>query len=145
MFAAEPREYYHVFMKSVSKLLIVPMVGAMTFALLSSALAADSGEKDSPTKEFMKKYHKAPKGTDPVSKRAAEGKATPEELKALAAGYHAMAKTKPPQGDETDWKQRTTKLAAAADGLVKGDADAPARYKEAVNCKGCHDAHKPKG
>ena len=30
-----------------------------------------------------------------------------------------------------------------AEALQKGEADGAARYKEAVNCKACHSAHKP--
>ena len=52
--------------------------------------------------------------------------------------------TKPPQGDMASWHEKTMKLASAADGLGKGEAGAPERYKEAVNCKACHEAHKPK-
>lgn len=132
-------------MKALSKFLMVSAVGAaLSLAVLSTSYAADGDNKDSRTKEFMKKYHKAPKGVEPVAKRAAEGKATPQELKELAAGYHMMAKEKPPEGDMASWKEKTTKLAAAADALVKGEPDAPARYKEAVNCKACHEVHKPK-
>jgi hypothetical protein len=133
-------------MKALSKFLIVPVVGAaLSLTILSTSNAADPGDnKESPTKAFMKKYHKAPKGTDPIAKRAQEGKATPEELKGLVAGYHAMAKDKPPQGDLASWKEKTTKLASAADALIKGEPGAPERYKEAVNCKACHEAHKPK-
>jgi len=133
-------------MKALSKFVIIPVISAvLSLTILSTSSAADAGDnKDSQIKEFMKKYHKAPKGTDPVAKRAQEGKATPQELKELAAGYHAMTKAKPPQGDLASWKEKTTKLAFAADGLVKGDPGAPERYKEAVNCKACHEAHKPK-
>jgi hypothetical protein len=132
-------------MKAFTKFLIVPVVGAaLASTLLAPAKAADSGDKDNQIKEFMKKYHKAPKGVEPVSKRATEGKATPQELKELAAGYHAMVKEKPPQGDMASWKEKTTKLASAADAMVKGEAGATERYKEAVNCKACHEVHKPK-
>jgi hypothetical protein len=132
-------------MKALSKILITTVAGAALTLTFFSAYAADAGDnKDSATKAFMKKYHKAPRGTDPVAKRAQDGKATPQELKELAAGYHAMAKDKPPQGDMASWKEKTTKLAAAADALVKGEPGAPERYKEAVACKACHDAHKPK-
>ena len=132
-------------MKALSKFLIVPVVAAaLSLTILSTSNAADAGDKDNGTKEFMKKYHKAPKGVDPVCRRAVDGKATPQELKELAAGYHAMAKTTPPQGDAASWKEKTTKLASAADALVKGEPNAPERYKEALNCKACHEVHKPK-
>jgi hypothetical protein len=134
-------------MKALSKFLIVSAATVALTLTFLSAYAADADNKDnkeSPTKAFMKKYHKAPRGTDPIAKRAQDGKATPQELKDLAAGYHAMAKDKPPQGDAASWKEKTTKLASAADALVKGEPGAPERYKEAVNCKACHEAHKPK-
>ena len=103
--------------------------------------AAD--EKQNVIEDVMKTYHKAPKGTDPVCKKAIDGKASPEELKKLVAAYKSMLGTKAPKGDEASWKEKTTKLYAAAQGLEKGGAEAIAKYKDAVNCKACHSAHKP--
>lgn len=102
-----------------------------------------AAESKSVIKEGMKAYHKAPKGVDPVCKKAIDGKATPEELRKLVECYSAIAKAKPPQGDETSWKEKTGKLLAAAESLQKGEAGAAAKYKAAVNCKACHDVHKP--
>ena len=129
-------------MKALAKILVPALALTCSMALFSTVNAADA-EKDSPTKVFMKKYHKAPQGVDSISKKAAAGKATSEELKELAAGYKAMIAAKPPKGDAASWKEKTTKLSSAADALVKGDPDAAARYKEAVNCKACHSEHKP--
>jgi hypothetical protein len=126
-------------MKALPKLLVLTAI-ALSTAFLSTAADA---EKDNPTKTFMKKYHKAPQGTDPVAKRAAAGKATPEELKDLAAGYKAMTMAKPPKGEMTSWKEKTTKVADAAAAMAKGDPDGVARYKQASNCKACHSEHKP--
>ncbi|MBI1840274.1 MAG: hypothetical protein HYR88_05410 [Verrucomicrobia bacterium] len=103
--------------------------------------AADAG-KDA-IKEVMKAYHKAPKGVDPVCKRAVDGKASAEELKKLVAGYKTLASAKPPRGDEASWKEKTAKLLAACQALEKGEEGAAAKYKEALNCKACHSAHKP--
>ncbi|MSU35224.1 MAG: hypothetical protein EXS36_08935 [Pedosphaera sp.] len=103
--------------------------------------AADANEDA--IKEFMKAYHKAPKGTDPTCKKASNGEASKDELKKLVAGYKIMCSAKPPKGDAASWKEKTTKLLAAAQGLEKGGADALAKYKEAVNCKACHSVHKP--
>lgn len=135
-------KYYHCKMKALAKILMPALALTCTMALFSTVNAADA-EKDNPTKEFMKKYHKAPQGVDSISKKASMGKASPEELKGLAAGYKAMIAAKPPKGDAASWKEKTTKLSAAADALVKGEPDAVARYKEAVNCKACHSEHKP--
>jgi hypothetical protein len=121
------------------------LIGCLAGLLACSALvwqlnAADAGDA---TKDFMKKYHKAPKGTDPVCKKALDGKASAEELAALVAGYKAMCDAKAPKGDAASWKEKTTKLCSAAAALQKGEAGAAEKYKEAVNCKACHSAHKP--
>lgn len=105
-----------------------------------TSVAADH---DKVIEQVMKDYHKAPKGVDPICKKAVDGTATPEELKKLIAGYKAMAKTKPPQGDAASWKEKNAKLVSTSEALLKGGADARASYKEAVNCKACHSAHKP--
>ena len=109
-------------------------------ALISGLNAAEG--KD-PTKEFMKACHKAPKGVDTISKKAAEGKASTAELTQLVAGYKAMSTAKPPKGDDASWKEKTSKILAAVQALQSGAPDGTAKYKEAVNCKACHSAHKP--
>lgn len=103
--------------------------------------AADA--KEDAIKEVMKSYHKAPKGTDPTCKKAADGKASADELTKLVAGYKLLTTVRPPKGDDASWKEKTGKLLAAAQSLQKGDADGLAKYKEAVNCKACHSVHKP--
>jgi cytochrome c556 len=110
-------------------------------ALLWHAQAADANEDA--IKQVMKIYHKAPKGVDPVCKKASDGKATPEELKKLVAGYMVLTKAKPPKGDEASWKEKTSKLLAATQSLEKGVPGAVTQYKEAVNCKACHSVHRP--
>src|SRR5436853_417278 len=121
-------------MNAVAKCIVTSVLGAtLTLGLLATATGAES-EKDSPTKAFMKKYHKAPQGVDSISKKAMTGKASQQELKELAAGYKTMTLAKPPKGDPASWKEKTTKLASAADALAKGDPNGVARYKEAVNC-----------
>ena len=110
-------------------------------ALFWQSQAADA--KEDAIKEVMKAYHKAPKGVDPVCKKASDGKATPEEIKKLVAGYAVLITAKPPKGDDASWKEKTSKLLAAAQSLEKGAPDAVIKYKEAVNCKACHSVHKP--
>lgn len=103
--------------------------------------AADAN--DEAIAKVMKTCHKAPKGEDPICKKAIDGKASPAEIKQLVACYKVLAGTKPPKGDEAGWKDKTSKLLAAAEGLEKGGPDAIAKYKEAVNCKACHSVYKP--
>lgn len=120
------------------------LVRITAFALaLMAGSALVRAEDKSPMAVFMKQYHSAPKGTDPVCKRAIDGKASKEELKKLVEGYALMAKTKAPKGDAASWKEKTTALLEASKSLQKGDADGAAKYKEAVNCKACHSVHKP--
>ena len=119
-------------------------LGAVTFlaagAFVFQSVAADGKDV---IEEVMKTYHKAPKGTDPTCKRAADGKATPEELKKLVIAYKSMAKTKAPKGDQASWKEKTATLLSAAEAMQKGAPDGIARYKQAVDCKACHSVHKP--
>ncbi len=109
---------------------------------VAAAMVSIAAEKESPVGQFMKTYHKAPKGVDPVCKKAQDGKATPEEIKKLVEGYKMMTTAKPSKGDDASWKEKTGKLFAAAQGLEKGGPDAIAKYKEAVNCKACHSVHR---
>jgi len=109
-------------------------------ALVWQLHAADA---DDPIKQVMKTYHKAPKGVDPICKKASDGKASPTELKNMVAAYRTMAKAKPPKGDDTSWKEKCDKLLVGAEALASGAPDGLAKYKEAVNCKACHSVHKP--
>jgi hypothetical protein len=47
-----------------------------------------------------------------------------------------MLKSKPPKGDEKDWK---TKVEALVKSVKDDDKEA---YKKAVMCGACHGAHK---
>jgi cytochrome c556 len=130
-------------MRSSNKVMIAACVAGLLVggALVGPSVAADANEDA--IKEVMKTYHKAPKGTDPICKKAMDGKASPEELKKLVASYKVLATAKPPKGDDASWKEKTSKLYAAAQALEKGAPDAAAKYKAALDCKACHSVHKP--
>jgi hypothetical protein len=128
--------------KPVKFLTISTAVAALALATVALRSFADDADEDA-IKKVMKEYHKAPKGTDTVSKKAIQGTASQEEIKKLIAGYKIMANTKAPKGDQASWKEKTSKLLVASEGLVKGGDEARAQYKEAVSCKACHSAHKP--
>ncbi len=125
-----------------SKTLSLLAGAALAVALFSPVTFADSKDEEI-IKEVMKKYHKAPQGQDNVAKKAAMGKASAEEKKELVQAYEKMAKTHPPKGDEASWKEKNTKLVAAAKALQKGEANGVELFKEASNCKACHSAHRP--
>lgn len=86
----------------------------------------------------------AHKGRESTAAKVRDGKGTKDEVATLLRFYQFMAKQKPPQGDDASWKEKTAALVAAAEKLKKGDVDGVETYKKAVNCKACHDVHKPK-
>lgn len=130
-------------MKKINRIVLAACVATLMAgsAFTWQLQAADAN--DEVIKKVMKTYHKAPKGEDPICKKAVDGKASVEEIKKLVAACKSLTTVKPPKGDETSWKEKTTKLLAAAEGLEKGGAEAQAKYKAAVDCKGCHSVHKP--
>ncbi len=125
----------------IKKLTVIAAAGALFVGALAfeSFAAADK----SPIKEAMQKYHKAPKGTDPVCKRASNGQATKDEIKGMLTAYQAMAAAKPPQGDDKSWTEKCAALIKATEALDKGEPGAADKYKAAVTCKACHEVHRP--
>jgi hypothetical protein len=130
-------------MTTQSKLTFAACVAGLVAgsAIVWQTQAADA--KDDPIKQVMQTYHKAPKGVDPICKKASDGKASPTEIKNMLAAYRTMAKSKPPKGDDASWKEKCDKLVSGTEALASGAPDGLAKYKEAVNCKACHSAHKP--
>jgi cytochrome c2 len=123
---------------------VLPLAALFSLAAVTLTVRALAADKDDgPIKQVMKTYHKAPKGVDPVCKKASDGKASAAEIKNLVAAYKTLATTRPPQGDDASWKEKTSALLAATEAMQKGSPDGVARYKEAVNCKACHSVHKP--
>lgn len=118
----------------------VTVLGVAFGLSVTGLIAADA---KNPIKDAMQKYHKAPKGTDPVCKKAGAGQASKEEIKGMLAAYSAMAGAKPPQGDQAKWKTQVAALVKATEALDKGAADGPTQYKTASNCKACHDEFRP--
>jgi hypothetical protein len=121
-----------------------------TFAsavLLAGTITALNAAEDV-TKKEPKDIHDvmewAHKGRESMATRARDGKGSKDEVDTLLRFYKFMATQKPPQGDDASWKEKTAALVAAAEKLKKGDADAAEAYKKALNCKACHDVHKPK-
>jgi hypothetical protein len=118
------------------------VAGFLAGGAFPSQLQAEDANDDA-IKKVMKTCHKAPKGEDAICKKAIDGKASPEEIKKLVAGYKVLTTAKPPKGDTASWKEKTSKLYAAAEALEKGAPDAAAKYKAALDCKACHSVHKP--
>lgn len=108
-------------------------------ATTTVSFAADKKPKYS-IEEIMKAINK---GDDNVCKRVASGKASKEDLAKLVEYYEQLPLNKPPKGDEKSWHEKTTALAKAAKAVKAGEPNAAAKFKDAVNCKACHSAHKP--
>jgi hypothetical protein len=111
--------------------IIVGAVFALFGGLLLASLRAADDEKPKYTIKEVMKNHK-----DKLHEKFQKGETTKEETKKLLEGYEALLKSKPPKGDEKDWKAKSEALVKA----VKDDDKAA--YKKAVDCKACHDAHK---
>jgi hypothetical protein len=75
-------------------------------------------------------------------KRIVKGTATPDEVKTLLADYKLMLTLEPPKGTVASWKGRVNKVIVALTAIDKGDAAGVPKFKAAVSCKSCHEAHK---
>jgi hypothetical protein len=124
---------------------ILVLAGAAIVAACSvfTATSSQGAEGDKVISDFMKKYHKAPKGTDPVCKKVSNGQASDAELAELLKGYQAICGAKPPKGDAADWVKKCQAVIAAVKLIQAKDAGGIEAYKTAVNCKACHSEHKP--
>lgn len=117
------------------------IVSSVVLAVLATSFAF-AAEETNPIKDAMKFAHKAPKGEKKVSDRIIEGTASEEETKKTLELYKAMVDTKPPKGDQAEFKAKVAKLITATEEVVGKKPEAAAHYKEAVNCKACHSEHK---
>lgn len=126
-------------MKSTNKVYLCASLitaAAFTAALLQ---AADAKPKYT-VKEVMKTLHK---GDDNIGKHVASGNGTKEEIAKLVEYYSALPLNDPPRGDKGSWHEKTGALLASAKSLQAGRPGAVEAYKQAANCKACHNIHKP--
>ncbi|TDU81030.1 hypothetical protein EI77_00332 [Prosthecobacter fusiformis] len=100
-----------------------------------SLTAAKAGEIDTVMKEAMK-------GTNSLHSKVATGKGTPADAQKLLAYFKTLPSESPPEGDEASWKEKTSTLIDAAQGVVDGKPGATKTLQEAGNCKACHSVHK---
>jgi len=119
-----------------TKLIATAVLSAMAFAPL--ALAA--GKPKYTIKEVMKEIHK---GDDNIGKRAVKGQASKEDINKMVEYYASLPLNEPPRGEKESWLAKTTALVKASQELKAGSPSAVEHYKQAANCKGCHEAHKP--
>lgn len=91
-------------------------------------------------KEVMQTIHK---GQDNIGKRAVQGVASKDDLAKMAEYYESLPLNEPPRGPMGSWKEKTGKLLTASQALRTGKPGAADLYKNAANCKACHNEHKP--
>ncbi len=108
-------------------------------AATSFVQAADKKPKYS-VEEVMKAINK---GDDNIAKRVNSGTASKADIAKLVEHYESLPLNKAPKGEQKSWDEKTAALLKAARGIKAGEAGAQAKFKEAVNCKACHTAHKP--
>lgn len=116
---------------------------AAAAALIAFTATTSVAAGDDVIEQAMKKYHKAPKGTDPTCKKITNGQATDAELADVLKAYQAMCGAKPPKGEVGPWQDKCKALIAAIKSIQAKDAGGVDAYKKAVNCKACHSEHKP--
>lgn len=116
--------------------LALALGGAASVPLLRAAEAKPKYT----TKEVMKALHK---GQDNIAKHVSQGAGTKEEINKLVEYYASLPLNEPPKGDKSSWSTKSTALLKAAQDLQAGKPNALAGFKQAVNCKACHSAHKP--
>lgn len=114
---------------------VAALVGAAFLA--SPAMAAEKPKYT--IKQIMKDLHK---GDDALSKKVAKGEGSKEDLAKFVDYYESLPLQDPPKGDAKEWQVKAKKLLQATKDLQAGKAGALDHFKEAVNCKACHSAHK---
>jgi hypothetical protein len=116
---------------------VVSLLAGLAFAPV--AIAQAKKPKFS-VKEVMQAIHK---GQDNIGKRVAQGSASKDDIDKLAEYYESLPQNEPPRGDIGSWRDKTSKLVAASKALKAGHPGAAEVYKNAANCKACHNLHKP--
>ena len=116
------------------KLLVACVIVAFGWVAVGVSGRAQDPKPKYTIKEVMKVAHAKGKLRDKVT----SGMASDAEKKELVEYYEALAANKPAKGDEASWKEKTAELLAAAKEAAAGNLD----KLKAVNCAGCHKAHK---
>jgi hypothetical protein len=100
---------------------------------------ADDNKPDHPIAQIMKAAHG---GETNLARKLILGQISKQEKKKLIEYYEALEKTTPRRGSTADWQQRTSTLLAAAKAALDGCQQEKIKYRKAVDCTSCHDAHK---
>ena len=89
--------------------------------------------------DVMTEFHE---GKTSIANQAKAGEAEVDDLQRMLKKYQALVELSPPQGPLESWKEKTTKLVEATQGLIAGEEGAIESYRLAVDCKACHSVHR---
>ena len=135
-------------MKLTHQLISGFLATALVCGLSFTALADHHGgkkEKDirkpKDAHDVMEMSHEGKKS---IVNRVRDGQGSKEDIEILVIHYGVLAKSEPPRGEMDSWKKKTKELNRTIKNLQSGKANALAEFKEASNCKACHNVHKPK-
>ncbi len=123
--------------------LAVLTVGVLSLGTFRAADKDDKDEKDKPKmsiKEVMKLAHSKDAG---LADKVTSGKASKDDKMKLLDVYTQLAVNKPPKGDMDSWKEKTTAVVKAAQDVVDSKKGAEDDLKRAIDCKACHEVHRP--
>ena len=112
------------------------LIGASS--LFASAMIAPAAE--GVIADAMKKFHK---GETALCNKVKEGSASSAEVAEILRAYQAMSTAKPPKGTSASWKEKCDALINATKEIQAKNPKGLGDFKKAVNCKVCHDVHKP--
>jgi hypothetical protein len=115
--------------------------GVVLSGVVALGVLIGAAPQDAP--KAIKDVMAAHKGKDSLLEKIKGGKGSDDEHKKLLGLYEALAKFKPPQGDEKSWKDKTEALVSAAKEVSEKKAGAVDKLKTASDCKACHSVHKP--
>lgn len=116
------------------------LITSLLAAALVPALHAADAKPKYTIKEVMEALHK---GEENIAKKVMRGEGTPDDFTKMVEYYASLPLCTPPKGDKAGWNAKALSLLNSAKALKNGAPAGLAAYKQSVNCKNCHTAHKP--
>jgi len=132
-----PGKFEETHVQKFTLLAVLSLVAMIGMSIPQATQSAEEAEEKVNIKVVMKKAMKSG-----LAKKAATGAASDEEKEALLELVKHLESNKPPKGDAESWDAKTKALSAAAAAVAEGKEGAGAELGAAMNCKGCHSAHK---
>ena len=120
-----------------------PFWRTLALAFVTATAVASAAAK--PKYTIKKVMKDAIKGHSALVKKACKGTATKEELAAMVEYFKALCDAKPPKGGLDSWQEKTGALYHAALAIQKDpqNRELSHRLEQAVECRQCHNPHKP--